>query len=400
LKILLICHKIPYPLFDGGSYSTYNTALGLISQKIDLKILAVNTSRDYVDLECIPNDFRKLTRFETTGVDTRLKPMNAFLNLFSNHSYLVERFFSKEYNTHLIEILKDAEFDIIQLEHLYLCLYLETIRKYSKAKVVLRPQNVENMLWHDYLNKLKNPFSKFLLLIATRRLEVFEKKMINKVDGLIALTSIDADYFKKFGKQTKIIDVPIGIDFTRFENIDFDKQFENFPVLYHLGSMDWKPNVEGLKWFVKKVMPILKQKYPEIKIKIAGKNMPKWFFKQKNKNLIVEGRVVDSIKYQEDKAILIVPLITGGGIRVKILEGLAMGKTIISTTIGAQGISVVNNENILIADSPEAFVSQISKCIESETLCRIIGYNAKKLAIQKYELSNIAKGMIEFYKSL
>jgi glycosyltransferase involved in cell wall biosynthesis len=391
---------MPFPLFDGGAHSIYHTTLGLIYQKADIKVLALNTPKNRVETNCIPNDFREKTGFEFSVVDTRINPFKAFINLFTDRSYFVERFFSKEFNSHLIKILTEEEYDIVQLEHLYMCLYIDTIRKYSKAKVILRPQNVENKVWKRFLNNKINPVSKTYLRIATNRLIKFEKDMANKVDGIIAISSVDANSFRSYAPKIPLINIPMGFDFNKIRTYDFKKQFNNFPVFYHLGSMDWLPNVQGIKWFIEEVIPFVKEEYPDFIFRIAGKKMPEWFHKRQDKNLIVEGEIRDSLKYHEDKAIMIVPLLSGGGIRIKIIEGMALGKTIISTSIGAEGIPYTDQENILIANTKEDFAIQISKCLHSIEFCREIGRKAQILATKNYDCNKTAKSMIRFYKSL
>jgi len=391
---------MPFPLFDGGAISIYNTALGLISQKADIKVFALNTPKNQVDQKSIPDDFREKARFEYSVVDTRIIPLKALINLFSNKSYFVERFFSKEFNAHLIQILKDEEFDIVQIEHVYMCLYFDTIKKYSKAKVVFRPQNVENLVWSRFLKNKINPVSKTYLRIATTRLLKFEKNVANKVDGIIAISQEDANLFSSYAPETPLTDIPLGFNFDNISNYDVNQQYNDFPVFYHLGSMDWLPNVQGIKWFIEEVIPFIKEVYPNFIFRIAGKKMPEWFFKRQNKNLIVDGEIRDSLKYHEDKAIMIVPLLSGGGIRIKIIEGMALGKTIISTSTGAEGIPYTDRENILIANNKEDFVRQISKCLHSKEFCREIGRKAQILATKNYDYNKTAKSMIRFYKSL
>ncbi|MCD4745725.1 MAG: glycosyltransferase family 4 protein [Bacteroidales bacterium] len=400
MKILQICHKMPFPLFDGGALSIYNTALGLISQKADIKVFALNTPRNWVDPKSIPDDFKEKARFEYSIVNTRLNPLHAFLDLFSNKSYFVERFFSKEFSAHLIQILNDEEFDIVQLEHLYMCLYIDTIRKYSKAKVILRPQNVENKVWKRYLKNKINLVSKICLRIATNRLNKFEKDIACKVDGIIAISPEDANLFSSYAPETPLTDIPMGFDFDNISNYDVDQQYNDFPVFYHLGSMDWLPNVQSIKWFIEEVIHFVKEEYPDFKFRIAGKKMPQWFFKRQNKNLIVDGEIIDALNYQEDKAIMIVPLLSGGGIRVKIIEGMALGKTIISTSIGAEGIPYADQKNILIANNKEEFVKQIGKCFHSKEFCKEIGREAQILAKGNYDFNKTAKKMMRFYNSL
>jgi glycosyltransferase involved in cell wall biosynthesis len=391
---------MPFPLLDGGAYSLYHTALGLIFQKTDVRILAINTPKNWIDSKCIPHAFKEKTKFEYSIVDTRFKPWQAFFNVFTNKSYFVERFFSEKFKNDLIRVLENEKFDIIQLEHVYMCLYLDTIRKYSNAKVILRPQNVENKVWDRVMKNKINPLKKIFICIAANRLKKFEIAMANKVDGIIAISSCDADLFSIYAPKIPLVTVPIGFDFSKMNSYNLNSQFLNFPVFYHLGSMDWLPNIQGIKWFVKEVIPLIKEDCPEFVLRIAGKKIPKMFYELQSINLIVDGQVEDSMKYQEDKAILIVPLLSGGGLRAKIIEGMALGKTIISTTIGAEGIPYTNQENILIANSKEEFVVQIKKSLNSKELCREIGLKAHILALENYDCNKTAKNMIKFYNSL
>jgi glycosyltransferase involved in cell wall biosynthesis len=400
MKILQLYYKLPFPMNDGGAYAIYHSSLAMLSQNADLRILAMDLLKSQEATRGAPASFIKRTRFESVGVDNRINPWKAFTNLFGTESYFVERFYSEAYSEKLKDILSSSTFDVIQLEHLYLGMYLDVIRRYSKAKVVLRAQNVESLLWKNYLEKIRNPFSKRFISIATQRLETFEKRILASVDGIMALSGEDARCFKAYGTAAPTVAIPVGMALERFSEIDPEKQYRDFPVLFHLGSMDWKPNMLGVKWFITQVWPLLKKQHPEIRMVIAGKNMPAWFFKQADKNLIVQEKVEDALLFQEDKAILIVPMLVGSGIRIKILEGMALGKTIISTRVGAKGIACEDGRNILLADSPQQFVEQIGRCMHSQAFCRQIGKNAQQLISEKYELEKTGAGMMEFYQSL
>ena len=400
MKILQLCHKMPFPLHDGGAFSIYHTAMGLISERFEVKVFSINTPKSWVDEVAIPEDFKAATKFGFARVDTRFKPFDALANLFSSHSYLAQRFYSKKFEDELIRILKEEQFDIVQLEHLYLCLYLNTIRNNSKAKVVFRPQNVENQVWSRLIDHKINPVKKYYLKIMADRLKRFEVTMANRVDGIIAISPDDALTFLSYAPGKPVTFVPIGFDISRHNGYDDQKQYQSFPVFYHLGSMDWLPNVQGIAWFVEEVMPCVIDRYPDFVFRIAGKKMPPFFEKMNRKNLIVDGEVPDSMKYQEDKAILIVPLHAGSGLRVKIIEAMALGKTVISTSVGAAGIPYLNGENLLIADNKEEFADQILTCAASLEFCRKIGKNAQKLAFENYDRKRTANEMAGFYKKL
>jgi polysaccharide biosynthesis protein PslH len=400
MKILQICHKMPFPLRDGGAISIFHTALGLLCQDASVKILAVSTPQNPADPGCIPPDFVEKTGLQWATVDTRTRPWDAFINLFTGKSYFAERFFSEGFRSELVRILAGSEFDVIQLEHVYMCLYLETIRHHSGAKVVLRPQNVENQVWYRYLDKETNLVKRSYLRLATARLLEFERTSANGVDGILAISAGDAGIFKAYAPATPVISVPVGIDFTGMSSFNPDLQYEKFPVYYHLGSMDWLPNLQGLQWFVEEVIPVIKKEYPAFRFRIAGKKMPVGFSGRLPGTLENDGEVEDPVKYQEDKAVMIVPLLSGGGIRVKIIAAMVLGKTIISTSIGAEGIPYTNGSNILIADTPQEFARQVVKCKNSPDLCRSIGKKAQLLAREHYDCRRTALDMISFYKTL
>jgi len=402
LRVLQVCHKMPFPLKDGGAVSIYNTAAGLLNLGVSLKIFAVNTPKNLIKGEEVPDDFKNKTQFESEIIDTGVKPVKAFMNLFSNKSYFVTRFYSKKFENRLIKILKKQNFDIVQLEHVYLGLYIDTIRKHSNAKIVLRPQNVESQLWKRYLENVNNPLKKYYLEIATQRLFKFERKTANSVDGIMGISPNDSGVFSKWVPKTPVSNIPVGyeINTNNVSSPDFFERESGFPVFYHLGSMDWLPNVQAVKWFISDVIPIIKKSVGNFRFRIAGKNMPEYFYKLKNASLIVDGEIEDPRKYQSDKQVMIVPLLSGGGIRVKIIEGMVLGKVVISTPLGAEGIPYSDGVNILIADSKEEFAKKIVECINSWKHCTEIGKNARLLASQYFDRSKLAEKMILFYEDV
>ena len=246
----------------------------------------------------------------------------------------------------------------------------------------------------------ENLILKKYLQLESRKLGTYEQRMTAKVDGIIALTDIEHTYFKMTCGNEMLAAIPVGIDVSLPEGYDMELQYKRLPVFYHLGSMDWRPNIQGVKWFVKEVLPKVIQEVPGIRIHLAGKQMPPWFYREENPNLVIDGTVPDAVKYREDKAVMIVPLLAGSGIRVKILEAMAAGKTVISTSVGAQGIRAVHDESILIADTPRDFAMQMCRCAASVDLCRRIGGNARKIALEHYDLQRVGAQLKEFYERL
>jgi polysaccharide biosynthesis protein PslH len=400
MKILQLSHKMPFPLHDGGACSICNTAVGLMNGGMDVKVFAISTSRRKVDQKEVPAEYSARTRFSCCEVDTRVKPHAALLNLLSRESYFVARFWSEEWNEALVNILHEEKFDVIQLEHVYLCLYLETIREHSTAKIILRPQNVENQVWSRCIACEKNPLKRQYLRIATNRLRRFEMNAAAKVDGIIAISDADAAVFRAYAPGINVISVPLGFDFSRIMNCDLRQEYDDFPVFYHLGSMDWMPNIQGMRWFIDEVVPYIRKEYPGFRFRMAGKSMPQWFLERQDENIIVDRMVSDSLDYQRDKSIMVVPLLSGGGLRAKIIEGMALGKTIISTSVGAEGIPFTDGEDLLIANTKEEFAMQVAKCRDSREMCMKIGENARILALEYFDCNALAGKMIAFYDEI
>jgi glycosyltransferase involved in cell wall biosynthesis len=164
--------------------------------------------------------------------------------------------------------------------------------------------------------------------------------------------------------------------------------------------MDWMPNQEAIKWFLADVWPKVSDAYPNLMLHLAGRHMPEWIINSNFHNVIVEGEINNVREYMASKDIMIVPLISGSGMRVKIVEGMAFGKVIISTSIGAEGIQYLHEKDILIANTPEEYSTMVGKCMSDNKLYNDIGNNARILAREKYDNKVIAGKLISFYKTL
>ncbi len=201
MKVLQLYYKMPFPMHDGGAYSIYSSSLSLINQDVDVNILAMNMMKAPASEDLISHAFKLKTRFKSVVVDNRVKPLNALLSIICNESYFAGRFMSHEFTNSLITLLRENEFDLVQLEHLYLCQYIDVIRKYSNARIVLRAQNVEHKIWQHYAAARTNPFLKWYFTIESTKLRKFEERVCCQVDGIISLTEQDRAYFKRLSLQ-------------------------------------------------------------------------------------------------------------------------------------------------------------------------------------------------------
>lgn len=397
MRILQICNKPPYPAVDGGAIAMNNTTQGLLANGHEVKVLAITTPKHPVSKKSLPKDYLDKTKFQSVFIDTSIRLKDAFINLFSTKSYNVERFISVDFTLELQKILKGNEFDIVIIESLFVAPYITTIKALSKAKIVLRAHNVEHKIWERISSNTKNPFKKGYLSLLAKRLKNYEIETFEDIDGIATMTKVDQNHFKKLGFNKGIEAIPTGYIINA--EGELEKRVEENSI-FHIASMDWLPNVEGVNWFLDKVWQKIHNKHPEASLYLAGREMPDEFFNLDLKNVNTIGPVKSAKEFYLSKKIMIVPVLSGSGMRIKIIEGMALGKVIISTTIGAEGIHCESRKNIILADTPEDFAKSICECLANPDFCDEIGKNAKQLIKKEYSNDLISKKMISFFEDL
>ncbi|MCB2219829.1 MAG: glycosyltransferase family 4 protein [Bacteroidetes bacterium] len=397
MRVLFLCNKSPFPPREGGPLAMNANIKSLLKAGHEVKVLALNTNKYKVNPKDIPDSYQKETGIEFVHVDLSIKPVDAFLNLFSKKSFHVERFISEDVKQKLEEVLKQDDYDIVQLEMLYMTPYMDVIRKNSKAKVILRSHNIEHLIWQRVTDTTKNPLKAAYLKHLTGKLKMYELENLNRYDGIACISSKDADFFRNNGCKIPITTVPFGVDIAEYST--GEKNYE-FPSLFHIGSMNWMPNEEGIRWFLEEAWPLIHKEFPTIKLYLAGREMPAWLSSLNQDHVEVLGEVEDAQEFIHSKAIMVVPLFSGSGIRIKIIEGMAMGKAIISTSIGAEGIPYTDNKDILIANTPAEFLAAVKKCTSNREVCDELGHNARKLIEKEHSLEAVIESLEKFYHKI
>jgi glycosyltransferase involved in cell wall biosynthesis len=397
MRILQICNKAPYPANDGSSIAIYNLASGLIENDVDLTLLTINTKKHFKPDDDVPVDFKQKINYKSIYKNTNPTALGAFINLFSSHSYFVSRFYFKEFETVLSDILSKQKFDIIQLEGVFMGVYIPCIKNYSNAKIILRAHNIEHQIWSRHLKSEKNPLKKIYLQIQNNRLKKFELKIINTVNAVVTITEIDEANIKLINPKKQTFTSVTGINLTEYKFAD-KPQYPN--TLFHFASMDWLPNEEAVTWFIEKVWPNVISKNLNTRLVLAGRGMPQKFKKMASDTITIIEKVNSSSAFYHQYDIMLVPLLSGSGLRIKLVEGLAYGKAIITTSIGAEGIPYENKKQMIIADTANEFSEAVIHLLQNPQLKDILQVNARKLAEEKFDYKKVAKELIEFYKNI
>ena len=396
MRILQLCNKPPFPPMDGGAKAMHSITRGLLEAGHQVKVVCISTPKHPLKVAAIPEEYRVRTAIEGVFVDTGLNLVDAFTDLVTADNYNISRFFSPDMDIRLIQLLSQEEFDIIHLESLFVTPYIPTLRRYSKARIVLRSHNLEHVIQERIAqgerNLLKRPYRKFL----ARQLKQYEQAVLAQVDGVAAITQADALHMESHGSATPIITIPFGV-----WPDEFQATWPAGPLIFfHLGSMDWLPNEEGIRWLLRNVWPTVVQQHPEARLHLAGNRMPKDLIRTRQPNSTVTGRVPDALHYLAQRHVMLVPLFSAGGMRVKIIEGMAMGKCVISTTIGAEGISHHPGHDILLADTAEAFIQQIGAVLAEPIRAEHIGMRGMELVRLHHNNTVIIRDLIAFYHLL
>lgn len=396
MKVLQLCNKPPQPIVDGGCIAINNIATGLLNEKIDLKILTIATQKHPFDITKFDQDFAKKTRFESVFVDTRINVIDAFSALVTSDSYNISRFFSPDFNKRLMEVLSEETFDIVHLEGLFMTPYIDTIRKNSSAKIVLRSHNLEHLIWERLANSTGNSAKKLYLKHLSSKLKKYEYKTIKEVDGIAAISFEDTSRYEKLEGNAPLLTIPFGINLDKYPLVD------NNPgtscTLFHIGSMDWEPNKEAVNWLLDDIWPKLEKE--NIQLHLAGRNMPGYIQQQATDKLIVHGEVPSAIEFMSDYNIMIAPLLSGSGMRVKIIEAMGLGKGVITTKIGAEGINYENGENIRIANTSAEIIATVKELISNPAEVKRLGKNARQLIESHYDNTMIIKNLLTFYNRI
>ena len=389
-KILIITNRVPYPLNDGGNLAMQAMIDGYLYRGWQVFLLAMNTSKHHIPETRLKKLYPELAGFEWMDVNNDIKPLKVLRNyLFSKEAEHAERFYVAEFETRIVDILKKFNPDVVQVESIYLTTYLPAIKNNSAATTILRLHNIEYHIWHSLAKKTRNPLKRRYLSDLTYRLKRFERNAWKQYDIVLAITGKDASHVKRLEKVPGLMVAPFGMDtsgITSYENEQW--------VGYHIGAMDWIPNRESVQWFLTEVWPGLHKAAPAFEFYFAGRKMPQEFGELNIEGVHCLMEVADAAQFIADKKILIVPVKSAGGIRVKILEAMAAGKIVITTPFGIKGIEATSGVHYISATSPKDFINAVKWSLENKDKAQDMADAASKLVKEKYDYRKIIDRVI------
>jgi len=400
MKILMIMHFVPYPPQSGALQRNYNL-LREIAASHEVHLITLTQKALLSTKESLSNAVKNVSPFCKTvkvfDIPSDSHPLLwyflLFRNIFQKIPYSTRRFFSREMQKEIESILKTVPFDLIHVDTIDLAGYVSGT---TTIPTVLNHHNIESELLFRRAAHAGNPLAKGYLGFQARKLKRYEQRMIPQFNMNVAVSSKDLEGINVMAAGGTTALVPNGTD-TIFFSPQAALQSQS---LIFAGGLNWLPNADAMVHFCKAIFPLIAAEAPEVRMKIIGANPPSELQKlsQKNTGIEILGFVPDIRVYMADAAVYVVPLRIGGGTRLKILDALAMGKAVVSTTIGAEGLALQDGVDILIGDTDEAFAQKVVGLLKNPVMRKSIG-NAGRLTVeQKYSWKVIAPMLFDVYR--
>lgn len=391
MRLLVVGNRVPWPLHDGGAIATYGMLRSLAECGVDLHFFSYNTKKHRVDAS-IAKEKLAFCRIYLQDLDVSVKPLAAVLNIFSGKSYHLQRYENAVAFDALEALLLTNNFDCVMLEGLYSMPFIHTIRKVRPAlKVVYRSHNIESQIWKRLADSTPFGFKKWYISLQANRLMRYEEAGWLLVDAVIPIAKSDAAVMRLKNSQIKIELYKPGLAIERpFSFIHHPKS------LFHIGSMEWQANEQGVLWFLQKVWPKILLEMPDAQFHFGGKSLRKNDTRFFQIGVINHGEVEDAEAFMQNSGVMIVPIQAGSGIRMKTLEAMALGVSVVSTSIGAQGLGVHNGEQIYIADTPQKFADAVLIAMKSPIISQDMALKARNYVEMHHNLKRNTEALLLF----
>ncbi len=393
MKILFLSPTVPFPLTDGGRIRVFHL-LKQIAQKSEVTLLALETQ---------PTDADNVPQLERFGIQVHLVRQGGTFPSLSLGTILtafikrvpitVARYNVPAYRQKFRELVAAEPFDLVHYEMCHVAqFHIET-----ELPSLLSQQNVDSAIWRRLCQETANPLRKSLYWTQQRAFERYERLMSPKFDIVTCASEIDRQTFQRTSTESRFEIIPNGVDIEDYQP-DFGSEEEAH--LIYIGSMDWYPNEDAVAFFADEVLPEIHERLPDVQFSAVGGNPSQRVQKlAENPQLFVTGRVPEIKPYFARATVFVVPLRIGSGTRLKILEALAMGKAVVSTTVGAEGLDLVDGEEILIADEPGAFAESVLRLLTDASLRRELGERGRARVERDYDWRRIGEKLQSLYES-
>jgi len=391
MKILWVKPGKILPLDTGGKLRTYNI-LRHLSRAHELTYLSYyNGERDEAYEREIPTHIPGTVTVHTPAKElgTLAQYLHYLRRIAWRAPYTVLKFADPQVQELLAEWIPQRRFDVA------VCDFLSSTLNFPRelpTPTALFQHNVESILWERKAAVEGRWIDRAVFTLESAKMSRFEPEQTRRFHHVIAVSEADRQAMSHMVDPSHITVVPTGVDLSKYP---YDAEVRPAgPLVVFTGSMDWQPNIDGVEYFCKDIWPLVLAKFPVARFRIVGRDPHPRVKNLASPSVEVTGSVPSVVDHLRDGAVIVVPLRIGGGTRIKIYEGMAMGKATVSTTVGAEGLDVHHGRDILLEDSPGEFAEAVVSLLQNEDLRRRLEAAAAATA-RKYDWSIIAPRIVD-----
>lgn len=397
MRILQLTPRMPWPLADGGAIAVYNITKSLanLGHEITLVTYPLDSVHETEDA------VQELSKYAKVHLVSKPLPprWRVLLRTMFRGAYPIDRRVMPEMFRLVRHVIENNRFDIAHIDHAHMGPYGLWIKETFDLPIILRENNFETMIYERFAQTEKNPLKSFLAGMHGKRLKREEAQFLANFDAVAALSSEDVAAMKQVAPMGNYRIIPAGVDTDYFYPMNIQVDADS---IISLGTQAWDPNYDATRYFLDEIFPIILAKRPSTVLHIVGgaEHRISSFAERFGSSVQIHGRVPDVRDYLARSAVLVVPLRIGGGMRLKLLEGFAAGKAIVSTSIGAEGNKGQNGIHLLIRDGADAFADGVVELLSDLELQRRMGKAARTFVMQDYSWKKIGEDFIKLYTSV
>jgi len=395
VRILVITTKSPYPLYEGRALRTFNL-LKQVARKHEIFLLSfVQTPEELEGIEHLRPFCSHVEAVPLHLGHARWHiAMDVLREVFGVAPLHAVKYRSRAMRKKLRALLATGTIDVVHLDMLHLGEYLKLC---TGMPVVLIEHNVESVLLRRRMDNASSPLAKLYFYYQYLKLRAYEARLCRLAEQVVAVSELDARALEELAGITGVTPISNGVDTHYFRALEAPTRANS---LVFVGGLTWFPNHDAIRYFCAEVLPRVAAEIPDVSLTVVGKSPQESSIREiaENPRVRLTGLVDDVRPLISEAAVYVVPLRIGGGTRLKILDALAMGKPLISTSVGCEGLAVVSGEHLLIADSSDAFAREIVRLLRDPALGRRLAAAGRQLVERKYEWSVIAQELDRVYE--
>lgn len=397
MRILQLTKKFPFPRKDGEAWAVLALAEGLVKAGAIIDLFSISSDNDHSEHESIEG-LKRLSiynQIRLVEADTSPNKVKALINLFGGKSYHQERYELKSVSDELAAFSKGQEYDYVIAETVYMMPFALAFG--DAAKVILRAHNIEHLIWRRYASRKGFLKAKYFKL-QSERLMKYELEMMGKADAILPLSHHDDNLIRDgLLIKTKSQVAPIGMDAMG----PLTKDEDGLPLIIgFIGSLDWRPNAEGIKWFIEEVWPLVFKSDRAVRFMIAGRPGGDTELFKSVDGVAVVGEVEDSDQFIRALDIMVAPILSGSGTRVKILQSLSIGIPVVATTLAMEGLELRDRKEIMVADDPSEWAMAIDELDKNTELWQSMSKGGQSYLKSNHDLISIGSAVKSFISDI